>query len=61
MGNYYKITFVFGVIVDFDDNPSLLIILYLQNRPIITECVAFTRISCQGFVKRVDRGGRKLY
>lgn len=29
MGNYYKITFVVGVIVDFEDNPSLLIILYL--------------------------------
>lgn len=46
MGNYYKITFVVGVIVDFEDNPSLLIILYLQNRPVITECVTFTRISC---------------
>lgn len=46
MGNYYQITFVFGVIVDFGDNPSHLIILYLQNRPVITECVAFNRISC---------------
>lgn len=38
MRNYYKITFVFGITIDFDDNPSLLVILCLQNRHIIIEC-----------------------
>lgn len=33
MRNDYKIPFVFGITIDFDGNPSLLIILYLQNRP----------------------------
>jgi len=32
MRNYYKITFVFGITVDFDDNPSLFVILCLQQR-----------------------------
>lgn len=46
MRNYYKITFVFGFAVDFDDNPSLFVILYLQNRRIIIVCVVFHKISC---------------
>lgn len=36
-----KITFVFGITVDFADNPSLFRMLYLQNRQIIIESVAF--------------------